>query len=697
MSLNDMVCPYCHNALSLQDSTIVCQSCNQSYPLIDGIPDFRQSDDYWCNVSRGKMKELNEKSRQSGDWLTTARELIPQYLGAIEPFDRADAQFMWPTTSDSRILDAGSMWGGLTLPVAQHCREIYALDKTIETLAFLKIRAQQMGFTNVHAVASTVHHLPFPDGYFDMVILSGVLEWTAFDQEIVLEDHWGKKRTDSAEYSKDPRQVQVDVLKEMRRVLKPGGHLYLAIENSIGYQYLSGTPDDHVNIRYVSFLPRFLANVITKLKRNCEYRTYTYSLPGYRHLLNEAGFQNSEFYGAFRHYINPSEIVPINLVKYWKKTVLPINNPAAPFHLRMAAKIFPGGLLKYISPTFIALTQTAGGEVPEEARILQLLRKTGLLQGSVSSDMHVVKSKGRRGNYHAANFQIYDNNGEKPVYFCKICRNSQYRNILKDEADNLKTANKLLEGTELSSNIPELLYFGTVDSITFLVTPFLEGSFSGFSPSRSLSKGNLRKLDETIQLAIRFLVKFQTYTKVREIKAIPYLLSIIQKQREILKNKDKLTKEVDSHIKELTKEVKTLEGLTIPICAIHGDYDFYYNILFDRSEVRIVDLEHFESEGLPFLDLATLIFNPILMSYKTPKTDIPLSSFIDRNNLKAYINKWLNLYAGLSGLSMDVLKYFVLIAAMEQQTKEYPYYRDPNTYPMYPEKVFNELLALKAG
>ena len=75
--------------------------------------------------------------------------------------------------------------------------------------------------------------------------------------------------------------------------------------------------------------------------------------------------------------------------------------------------------------------------------------------------------------------------------------------------------------------------------------------------------------------------------------------------------------------------------------------------------------------------------------------DIPLSSFIDKNNLKGYIHTWLDLYAGLSGLSMDVLTYFGPRAALEQQTKEYPYYRDPNTYPMYPEKAFAELLSLK--
>lgn len=694
VSFRDLVCPYCHNLLVFQEDRLLCNSCEIGYPIIDGIPDFRQKDEYWCNVSREVMQELNTRARGSSDWLKAAKELIPEYLDAIEPFSRADAQFLWPTTGESRILDAGSMWGGLTIPVAQYCGEIFAIDKTIETLAFLKIRAEQMGFRNIHVVAASVQQLPFPNGYFDLVILSGVLEWVAFNQEVVLEIHWGKRRSDSDMYSKNPRQVQLEALCEIQRVLKPGGHLYLAIENRIGYQYFAGEPDDHVNIKYVSFLPRFLANAITKWKLNCEYRTYIYSLAGYRSLLRDSGFEEVKFYGVFHHYIQPSEIIPLNLVKHWKNKVLPINSPFAPLYARIAARIFPRGLLKYVVPSFIAIARKAGEQKEDEPRVVQLLRKAGLLRDSEPSDIKVVECRGRPGSYHTANFLIYDKNELKPAYFCKICRNSKYADILEDEANNLRVVNKLLMNTELNSSIPRLLYFGTIDNITSLVTQFVEGEPSGFNPGIGLSKDNLKKLHECIQLGIRFLVKFQKYTQVREVEAAPYLLPRIKEQSEMLSNKGQLTKEIDSYIKRLMEEIKTLKGLSIPICAIHGDCDLG-NFLVHKEKVSIVDFEHFEREGLPFFDLATLIFNPILMNYENLKVDIPLSSFVEKNNLRNYIYKWLNLYAELSGISIDMLKFFAQIAALEQQTKEYPYYRDPNTYPMYPQKAFIGLLSRK--
>jgi len=287
------------------------------------------SKNYWCNVSRGSMEELNKKAKND-NWHDVAEELIPEYIDHLDAFNRADFQFLLPITSESRVLDAGCMWGGVAVPVSQYCDKVFAVDKTNETLSFLKI-----------------NYLPFPDNYFDVVILDGVLEWVAFDQEVILEEQWGKKRTDYVTYSKSPREVQIEVLKELNRVLKNNGVLCIGIENSIGYQYLAGYPDDHVNLKYVSFLPRFFANYITKKKLNCEYRTYIYSLKGYRSLLQDSGFDNIEFYGAFPHYIAPTEIIPLEYIKYWKNKVLPTNSPFSSEYVKKISKIFPSVLLKY--------------------------------------------------------------------------------------------------------------------------------------------------------------------------------------------------------------------------------------------------------------------------------------------------------------------------------------------------------------
>ena len=263
-AFNNIICPKCHASLDYNDNKLTCRLCRKNYPVSNGIPDLRNKDGYWCNVSREKMQQLNKLAKKSANWLKAAEKIIPEYITHCIAFDRADCQFLWPCTKSSKILDAGSMWGGITIPAAQFHGEVYAVDKTMETLEFLRIRAQQMGFTNIHTVASGLQNLPFADGSFDLVVLSGVLEWVAFEEEVITERDWrkfgrGLQPKKSIKYAENPRAVQLRVLKEINRVLKPGGSIYLAIENRIGYIYLVGYPDEHMNIPFVSLMPRFMA------------------------------------------------------------------------------------------------------------------------------------------------------------------------------------------------------------------------------------------------------------------------------------------------------------------------------------------------------------------------------------------------------------------------------------------------------
>jgi len=687
---DNLVCPYCHSQLVLQKDILLCQACDRHYPIIDGIPDFRQRDEYWCNVSREKMQELNRITRETGDWLGSAKKIVPQYADHFIPFDRADMQFIWPTTKDSIILDAGSMWGGLTIPAAQYHKQVYAVDKTLETLSFLRLRAEQMGFDNVYPIASGLRRLPFPDDYFDLVILSGVLEWVAFDQEVILEKHWGKRRDDKATYAENPKHMQLRVLRELSRVLKPGGCLYLAIENRTGYIYLMGRPDPHMNLPFVCFMPRFLANAITKWKLNCEYRTYIYTIPGYASLLRKGGFASVDFYGVFDHYHNPTEVVPLDLVKNLKEEKVSNMGRRA----RLVFKCIPKNLFKYFSPSVVAIAKKGSSPSSNGPRILQLLKQARLLDRHCAGTK-IVKYHSRPGSDLTVNYLIYCDHKERPTFFCKICRSREATDILEDESKNLRTVNALLEGTELSSRIPRLLYFGTIDDVTFLVTEYVSGKTSEFRSCSRLATTNMKRFDEQIRMAIEFLASFQRHTTTKEVEAAPYLASTLEKQRNVLEERGCLTKEVETSIDRLKEELERLEGIYVPLCAIHGDFDLPYNMLFDERGVLIMDFEHFEPEGLPFVDLITLLFDPMLLSYEGQRENLSLQELLTVNNLSNYLAEWVALYTRLTGISGELLRLAAPLAALERKSRDYPYYRNPDTFPINQEPAFSELLEFR--
>lgn len=642
-----------------------------SYSIANGIPDFRAVDSYWCNVSRAQMQKVNAKARERG-WLTAIDELIPEYRSAIVPYARADIQYLLPLKKDSVVLDAGSMWGGLTIPMAQNCRQIYAVDKTIETLEFLRIRAEQMGFRNIRTIATDLDRLPFDNHFFDIVILNGVLEWIPVLQDINLETYWKGKLADTTRYSVRPRQMQLAVLAELHRVLKPSGTLCLAIENRFGAQYLMGYPDDHVNIKYVSLMPRFLANIITKKIRGCEYRAYTYSLASYQKLLKESGFSNTKFYGAFLHYTAPEAIVPVDMLNKWKSKVL----PAHPI-----VKVFPSAWLKYVAPSYIAIT---GDSEPMLSRVLQI---AGVLSSPPAS---IVKCKSRIENYNTANFIIYAHDKNVPTYFCKVCRDNKHTDILIDEAYNLKTAHHLLNEQDIERDIPEVVFSGVIEGITLLVQRYIKGRTTKFNCTTKLTKSNLQKLDKDIRAAIEFLVKFQKYTSRGQIST-QQLISIIKKYRVKLNSNGLLTNEDNKHIEDMFMALQT-QPRVLPLCAVHGDFDFWANILFDNHGVKVVDFEGFQPVGLPFCDLTTLIYHAIITSYSKPvEREVSLSVFIDR--FSGYIHQWAKFYSDLSGISLNIVQHFSHIAVLEQMTKVYPYYRDPNSYPLRNPQVFSELLS----
>ena len=73
------------------------------------------------------------------------------------------------------------------------------------------------------------------------------------------------------------REVQLKALERCRELLKPGGTLFVAIENRIGFEFLYRSRDPHSKLYFTSLLSRKLASAATRLFKHKSYRTHTYT------------------------------------------------------------------------------------------------------------------------------------------------------------------------------------------------------------------------------------------------------------------------------------------------------------------------------------------------------------------------------------------------------------------------------------
>jgi SAM-dependent methyltransferase len=313
---------------------------------------------YWSNLERSKSGVYLKDLEALGS-METMKKYFPQH-GDVISLKRMGGAATLDFAPGETVLDAGCMWGALSVPLARTRAQVIAVDQTRESMLFLAKRKQEEGLENLHLVCGDLKGIKFNEKVFDKVIVNGVLEWVP-ETETVEVGNFIRRETPFLKNLKllfakrdrkdSPREEQRRFLGKIQRALKDDGTLYLAIENRYDVFYFFGVPEPHCGIRFISLLPRWAQDILSLLLRGRKFRMWTYSKKELADLLRASGFSKIRFHYAFPDYKEPEQVLTdegMELFRYCKSV------GDKPFYKKAVLRLIEEVVFKRLKLTFFA-------------------------------------------------------------------------------------------------------------------------------------------------------------------------------------------------------------------------------------------------------------------------------------------------------------------------------------------------------
>lgn len=595
----------------------------------------RDSAYYYGEVGQPRMRQLLSESA-GGDWELPFERMIREMKYGLHHRRYVLSERRagwWPLLSfrpGMRVLDYGCGWGAMSFTYARRGAEVTAYDLCQERLRFLQIRTASERLSNITFVrGGDTPAMPFPDSSFDLVFLIGVLEWipTSFEGA--------------------PLEVQKHFLREIARILSPTGQLLLAIENRYNWYYFLGQQEDHTHLRFISLLPRPLANVYSKLRTGKPLRNLTHSNSAYQKLLRIAGFESARVFLPIADYrlfsrvldpANPSTISDFFIergkssfesLKNWAKTL------AAPL---LAPSFFVVGRRKASVPSFL--------EELGEA----LSNKFG--RGTTSGPAKLIRYQVTRGDAILLGYQLMSG-GER--FIVKIPLSDAALARFQLVHDTLR----LLR--ESSSAVVQSLVPSPASSEQLKGIPyFVKSMLPGYPAVRFLRKGKLD--DSSKSHAVSFLLQLRVNAPDSSPSKSEWGnlvgsdfdcgLAIVERQLGIPSH------QIRSALNE------KLSARNWPVVIGHGDF-WAGNMLMSkdgRDLLGVIDWDRAVPRGMPFLDLIHFLMYP-KVEFEHRKLHDLVGETIARGKFEDSDQSFIESYSRQMGVAVteDIVRAFVVL------------------------------------
>jgi ubiquinone/menaquinone biosynthesis C-methylase UbiE len=451
-----------------------------------------------------------------------------------------------PSNIDT-CLDIGSGWGTSAFSLANYFDEVWSLENQKHKIEFQRIRQEQEKIKNLMLVRADCLNLPFPENYFNLVALNNSLDWLEINKNGI-----------------NFKDIPKDIFKEIQKILKPDGCLFLGKNNLFRYPF--------TNFR----LQKSSQSLIKDKKGKWNnYHENLHCFWGYKKILKEAGFNQVEIYWTLDYNI-PKFSGRFDGESYhfylnWTEKNKNLTNSNSILDSILAHS--PRNIIKFafpfICPSFLIFAYKKYKGNSFESRLMELKKPTSSF----------IKISGSTGIESKINYLLLEKG--KPHAVLKFPRFKEYKQLSLEEE-------KMSQFNQLDIQKNEIGSFKIFTEPYIRAKPFKLNNFFYH------------------QAVLNWLLDFQSKTQHGFWEYRKFEAKIV-----ILKN-FLLEISIDKKIRLRTEQsldllLDALKKAKLLINAEHGDFTPVNIIIGYDNKIYIMDWEFFEEEGDPLFDFVFYI------------------------------------------------------------------------------------------
>lgn len=198
-----------------------------------------------------------------------------------------------------KVLDYGCGLGAIGIEAIKKGAKVTFAEGCWPRLQMAKFLAEEISGDKTHEFLATSDILKIKETgeKYDLIIINGLLEWLP---------------STTNQTHETALQSQLNFLSQCRDLLTDEGRIFIGMENRFAHLYQIGYPEDHTEIKDVSFVNRSIGNIMHKEIKNTDYVNFTWTYEDYYKNAEKISLEVEKITGMFPDYRFVEKIIDLN-------------------------------------------------------------------------------------------------------------------------------------------------------------------------------------------------------------------------------------------------------------------------------------------------------------------------------------------------------------------------------------------------